>query len=199
MSLFLSVASLEEALGVIGRISPAPLGEEVPLGEALHRVLARDVAAREDIPGFARTTVDGYAVRAADTAGAGEGIPAILRVAGEVAMGRQAARGLAAGEGFALPTGAMLPPGADAAVMVEHTERIGHEVLVKRPVAPGENIILPAEDFAKGAVILPRGRLLSPRDTGILAAAGYERVAVFQKPAVGISSSRSVRSPARGR
>jgi molybdopterin molybdotransferase len=83
----------------------------------------------------------------------------------------------------------MLPPGADAAVMIEHTERIGEEVLVKRPVAPGENVILPAEDFAKGSVILPLGRLISPRDAGILAAAGYERVAVFRQPAVGIIST----------
>jgi molybdopterin molybdotransferase len=189
MSLFLSVASLEEALGIIRTIAPPPGEEEIPLGEALHRVLVRDMVAREDIPGFARTTVDGYAVRAADTAGASEGIPAILRVAGEVAMGREPAGPLAAGEGFSLPTGAMLPPGADAAVMVEHTERIGEEVLVKSPVAPGENVILRAEDFARGSVILPRGRLLSPRDTGILAAAGYERIAVYRKPAVGIIST----------
>ena len=189
MSLFLRVVSLEDALGVIRNLGPAPAEEEILLGDALHRVLARDVVAREDIPGFARTTVDGYAVRAADTVGASEGIPAILLVAGEVAMGREPGRALAAGEGFALPTGAMLPPGADAAVMVEHTERIGDELLVKRPVAPGENVILPAEDFARGSVILPRGRVISPRDAGILAAAGYERVAVYRRPVVGIIST----------
>jgi molybdopterin molybdotransferase len=189
MSLFLSIVSLEEALGVIGRIAPAPREEEIPLGEALGRVLSRDIVAREDIPGFARTTVDGYAVRAADTVGAGEAIPAILRLTGEVAMGREAAGPLGAGEGFALPTGAMLPPGADAAVMMEYTEQIGDEVLVKRPVAPGENVILPAEDFARGSVILPRGRVLSPRDAGILAATGYERVSVYRKPVVGIIST----------
>jgi len=189
MSLFLSVVSLEEAESVIRSIAPAPRDEEIPLGEALHRVLARDLAAREDIPGFARTTVDGYAVRAADTVGASDGIPAILRLTGEVGMGREPAGPLGAGEGFALPTGAMLPPGADAAVMVEHTERIGEEVLVKRPVAPGENVILPAEDFAKGSVILPRGRVLSPRDTGILAATGYEQVSVYRKPVVGVIST----------
>jgi molybdopterin molybdotransferase len=189
MSLFLRVASLEEAEGVIRSIAPGPGEEDISLGESLHRVLARDILAREDIPGFARTTVDGYAVRAADTVGAGDGIPAILRVAGEVLMGGQPAGPLGNGEGFALPTGAMLPMGADAAVMIEHTERIGDEVLVRRPVAPGENVILAGEDFAKGSVILPRGRLLSPRDAGILAAAGNEKVPVCTRPAVGIIST----------
>jgi molybdopterin molybdotransferase len=197
MSLFLTIVPLEEAIRVVRDIAPAPLEEEIPLGEALHRVLSRDAMAREDIPGFARSTVDGYAVRASDTVGASEGIPAILRVTGEVAMGEEPARPLGSGEGFALPTGAMLPSGADAMVMVEHTERIGDEVLVQRPVAPGENVILPAEDFARGSVIIPRGRVLSPRDAGILAAAGYERVPVYRRPVVGIISTGDELVPIR--
>ena len=168
MSLFLRVVTLEEAVRVIRDIAPAPVGEEIPLSEALHRVLARDVNAAGDIPGFARTTVDGYAVRAADTVGSGEAVPAILRLAGEVSMGTEPGRPLGRGEGIYLPTGAMLPAGADAAVMIEYTERIGDEILVKRPVAPGENVIFPGEDFLKGAVILPKGtRPFAPgyRDT----------------------------------
>jgi molybdopterin molybdotransferase len=189
MGLFLSVVTLEEAIGVIRSIAPAPAVEEIPLGEALHRVLARDVKAREDIPGFARTTVDGYAVRAADTTGASEAIPALLRLAGDVPMGREPALPHRPGEGVATPTGAMLPGGADAAVMIEYTERIGDEILVKRPVAPGENVILAGEDFAAGAVILPRGRRISPRDAGILAAAGCGRVSVYRRAVVGIIST----------
>lgn len=189
MSLFLSVVSLEEAERIVRTLAPPPGEEKIPLGEALHRVLARDVKAREDIPGFARTTVDGYVVRAADTAGAGEAVPALLRLAGEIPMGRATATRLRPGEGFSVPTGAMLPAGADAAVMVEHTEQIGDEILVKRPVAPGENVILAGEDFAAGSTILPRGRRLSPRDAGILAAAGCERVAVYRRPVVGVIST----------
>jgi molybdopterin molybdotransferase len=186
MSLFLRVVTLGEAVGAIRRIAPPPLEEEIPLGGALGRVLARNAKAREDIPGFARTTVDGYAVRARDTTGAGEAIPAILRMAGELSMGSSPAKSLQPGEGMYIPTGAMLPGGADAAVMIEYTEMIGEEILVKRPVAPGENVILAGEDFPAGAVILPRGRVLSPRDAGILAAAGYDRVPVYRKPVVGI-------------
>lgn len=189
MSLFLRVVTLEEAIGVIRDIAPAPVEEKVLLNGALHRVLARDVYAAEDIPGFARTTVDGYAVRAADTVGAGEAIPAILRLSGEVAMGMEPGRPLEKGEGIYLPTGAMLPAGTDAAVMIEYTERIGDEILVKRPVAPGENIILAGEDFPEGGLILPKDRRLSPRDIGILAAAGHERVAVYRRPVVGIIST----------
>ena len=189
MSLFLRVVTLEEAVGVIRGIAPAPVGEEVALSDALHRVLARDVQAEENIPGFARTTVDGYAVRAADTVGAGEAIPADLRLAGEVPMGAEPAHPLHPGEAIYLPTGAMLPDGADAAVMIEYAERIGEEILVKRPVAPGENVIFAGEDFAKGTRILPRGRYLSSRDVGILAASGCDRVAVYRKPFVGIIST----------
>jgi len=189
MSLFLRVVTLEEAIGVIRDVAPAPVEEEVPLDRALHRVLARDVKAAEDIPGFARTTVDGYAVRATDTTGAGEAIPAILRLSGEVAMGLEPGRPLEEGEGIYLPTGAMLPTGTDAAVMIEYTERIGDEILVKRPVAPGENVILAAEDFPKGALILPKGLQLSPRDVGILAAAGQDRIQVYRVPVIGVIST----------
>ncbi|HUK93304.1 MAG TPA: gephyrin-like molybdotransferase Glp [Methanomicrobiales archaeon] len=189
MSLFLRVVTLEEAVRVVRKIAPHPPEEEVPLRESLHRVLARKVRAAEDIPGFARTTVDGYAVRASETVGAGESLPSILRMAGEVPMGSEPGRPLGRGEGIYLPTGAMLPDGADAAVMIEYTERIGAEILVKRPVAPGENVILAGEDFPKGAAILPKGTHLSPRDVGILAAAGYERIEVNRRPVIGIIST----------
>jgi len=189
MSLFLRVVTLEEAERVIRKIAPHPVEDEIPLSEALHRVLARDVHAAGNIPGFARTTVDGYAVRAADTVGAGEAIPAILRLTGEVSMGTEPGRHLGKGEGIYIPTGAMLPAGADAAVMIEYTERIGVEILVKRPAAPGENVIIAGEDFPKGGLILPKGTHLSPRDIGILAAAGSDRVAVYRRPVVGIIST----------
>ncbi|HXW98337.1 MAG TPA: gephyrin-like molybdotransferase Glp, partial [Methanomicrobiales archaeon] len=178
-------------------IAPQPGEEEVPLARALGRVLAYDVHAREDIPGFARSTVDGYAIRAADTAGAGEAIPAILRTTGELTMGSPAMKPLLPGSAVYIPTGAMLPDGADAAVMIEYTEQIGDEILVKRPAAPGENVILGDEDFPKGSRVLPRGRILSPREIGILAATGFERVPVYRRPLVGILSTGNELVPVR--
>uniref|UniRef100_A0A7C2EII0 Molybdopterin molybdenumtransferase n=1 Tax=Ammonifex degensii TaxID=42838 RepID=A0A7C2EII0_9THEO len=168
------------------RLSRLPC-EDIPLTEAFGRVLAGPVKAREDVPGFDRATMDGFAVRAADTFGASEGLPAYLRVTGEVLMG-QAPRGrLGPGEAWRIPTGGMLPPGADAVVMVEHTEEIGPDMIaVLRPVAPEENVVRRGDDVRAGAVVLPAGRRLRPSDIGLLAACGVAEVCVLKRPVVGI-------------
>lgn len=164
--------------------------EMVPLADALGRVLAQDMTAREDVPPFARSTVDGYAVRSADTFGAAASVPVTLAVAGEVLMGQVAPVALAPGQAVAVPTGGMLPPGADAVVMVENTESADEEtVLVLRPVAPRENVIVPGEDMARGAVVLPAGRCLAPADIGALAACGYAQVPVRRRPVVAVLST----------
>nr|MDA8212107.1 molybdopterin molybdenumtransferase MoeA [Clostridia bacterium] len=95
--------------------------QRIPLVEALGRVLAQDIISPSDVPGFARSTVDGYAVKAKDTFGASESLPALITVAGEVLMGNAADKMLAPGEGVRISTGGMLPPGSDAAVMIEYT------------------------------------------------------------------------------
>jgi len=189
MSLFLNIVPVSEAITAIRRLAVKGAGEQVPLDDALHRVLAEDIRSDVDIPGFTRSIVDGYAVLAADTVGAGESIPAILTLKGRVAMGTGTDASLTTGECIYVPTGGSLPGGADAAVMVEQTETVGSEVLVKKPVAPGENILLFNEDFSKGGVVLPRGRRLSAQDIGVLAAAGCTRVPVIQKPRVAVIST----------
>lgn len=164
--------------------------ETVPLMAGLGRVLARDVTAPEDVPPFARSTVDGYAVRSADTFGASASAPALLTLAGEVLMGQASGTVLAAGQAVAVPTGGMLPPGADAVVMVENTEKPDAQtVLVLRPAAPGENVVTQGEDMARGVVVLRRGRRLAPADIGALAACGYTQVPVRRKPAVAVFST----------
>jgi len=189
MSLFLNVVQVSEAIAVVRTIA-VPCGQElVPLHEALHRVLAADVRADADIPGFTRSVVDGFAVRAADTTGAGESVPAILTMLGRIVMGSSADLSIRAGSCFYIPTGGILPDGADAAVMIENTERAGDEVLVKRAVAHGENILLYNEDFSKGDVVLSRGRRLSAQDIGVLAAAGCTDVPVTRLPRIGIIST----------
>jgi molybdopterin molybdotransferase len=189
MSVFFSVVQVSEAITTIRSLATEPAREPVPLEEALCRVLAEDVRSDVDIPGFTRSVVDGYAVRAADTAGAGESVPALLSLEGRIAMGAGTDRPISPGECMYVPTGGILPEGADGAVMVEYTETVGDQVLVKRAVAPGENILLFNEDFSQGGVVLRKGRRLSAQDTGVLAAAGCTSVPVFGKPRVGIIST----------
>ena len=125
---------------------------------ACGRVPAADVRAPGALPGFDRSSVDGYAVRAADTFGASESIPGYLRVVGAVRMGAAASTQVGPGTAVAIPTGGMLPGGADAVVMIEHTaEATADTVEVARPVAPGENVVRFDEDVAAGAAIAPRG------------------------------------------
>lgn len=190
MSRFLTVIPVADAITVLTRIAPRPVTEEVPLEQSAGRVLAADVKADTDIPGFDRSVVDGYAVRAADTIGAGDAIPAMLRCTGRIAMG-QAAPALRADAGTCIyiPTGGVLPAGADAVVMVENTETAGEMVLVRKPVANHENVLLHDEDFRKGAIVLPAGRRLSAQDVGVLAAAGCSCVPVTQRPRIGIIST----------
>jgi molybdopterin molybdotransferase len=164
--------------------------ETVALAEAHGRVPAEPVRAPHDLPGFARSTVDGYAVRAADTYGASEGLPSYLDVTGAVAMGRAPEVTVAPGRAVAMPTGGVLPEGADAVVMVEHTqEAMPGTIEVVRPAAPGDGLVRADEDARAGAELLPAGRPLRPQDLGLLAAAGVTSVRAFARPRVAIVST----------
>lgn len=165
-------------------------GETVALASALGRVPVEPVTAPSALPGFARSTVDGYAVRAADTYGASEGLPSYLEVVGAVRMG--AAPDVAVGPATAalMPTGGVLPDGADAVVMVEYTsETMPGTVEVVRPVAPGDGLVRADEDVAVGTVLIPAGRPLRAQDLGMLASAGVTTVAVHARPVVAILST----------
>jgi molybdopterin molybdotransferase len=167
--------------------TPRPRGtERVALRDAHRRVLAVDIIANEDLPEFDKSTVDGYAVRAADTAGVTERVPAHLEVVGEVQMGTRPEFGVGPGEAARIPTGGMLPPGADAVIMVEHTEPQEGAVGTTRRAAPGENVIRRAEDVRGGEVVLRRGTRLRPQDLGLLAGIGVTEVEVFLQPRVAV-------------
>jgi molybdopterin molybdotransferase len=164
--------------------------ETIPLAEALRRVPASPVTAPHPLPGFARSTVDGYAVRAADTYGVSEGLPGYLTVTGAVLMGTEPDTNVAPGTAVAMPTGGALPPGADAVVMIEYTaEAMPGTIEVVRPVAPGEGVVRADEDAAIGQDIIPAGRVLRPQDLGMLAAAGVTSVRVHVRPVVTIFST----------
>ena len=164
--------------------------ESVGLEEALGRIPAEPLAAPHALPGFARATVDGFAVRAADTYGASEGLPSYLDVAGEIRMGAPPEMAVTPGSAVAIATGAPLPPGADAVVKIEHTQAATPELLeILRPATPGEGMVRADEDAAPGAELVPAGRPLRAQDLGMLAAAGLVEVPVRARPRVTIVST----------
>jgi len=197
MSRFLSVIAVADAVAAAEKIAPAQKTETVPVEQSAGRVLAGDIAADVDIPGFDRSVVDGYAVRSADTTGAGNSAPSLLQCIGRVAMGTHDTNlRIGTAECTYIPTGGVLPEGADAAVMVEYTEEAGDTILVKKTVAHGENILLRDDDFKTGEVVFHAGRRLSPQDAGVLAACGCATVMVAKKPVIGIISTGNELVPA---
>lgn len=170
-------------------LAPVTRAETVPLHAARGRILAHAVVAGDTLPGFARALMDGFAVRGADTHGAGEASPAYLRLAGEVLMGTVPERSVGPFEALRIHTGAMLPPGADAVVMLEETNLHGDEVEVLVAVPAGENVLLPGEDVRAGATALEAGTRLDAAALGGLAALGCTRVAVRARPRVAILST----------
>jgi molybdopterin molybdotransferase len=188
---FLNLLPPAQALDLLlERLNPQTHVEEISSADALQRVLAAPVVATTPLPPFARTTVDGYAVRARDTYGASESLPAYLSLAGEVAMGAAPDLRLQMAQCVLIHTGGMLPVGADAVVMLENTQiaRPG-EVEVLKAVAVGENVIAEGEDVGIGDQVIPAGVSLRAAEIGGLMALGVTRVRVGRRPLVGILSS----------
>lgn len=195
MAEFFNVLPPDEARGLMLRhlatLSPS---ETILTSAALGRVTAEAVFAPGALPAFRRSTMDGYAVRAADTFGASGSLPAFLKVTGEVPMGRPARSVLAPGEAVIVHTGGMIPETADAVVQIEHTQSLDakpgtkppFEIEVFRAVAVGQNVLQVGEDVSTGAEILPAGHLLRPQDTGGLLAVGVVELAVTRRPRVAI-------------
>ena len=183
--------SFQEALRRLEEAIPAePVGTaRVRLEEALWRVLAEDVVAEIDVPGFRRATMDGYAVRAEDTYGADVDRPVRLKLVGHVEVGKPALACVGPGECVEVATGAMLPEGADAVVRIEATERQERDVLVFEAVAPGQNIMERGADVRAGEAVLCSGELLTPAKLGVLSALGLKEIAVFKKPKVAVLST----------
>ncbi|HHU32681.1 MAG TPA: molybdopterin molybdotransferase MoeA [Clostridia bacterium] len=185
------LTSLEEAKSKISSYwKTEPEKVRISVLDAFDKVLAEDIIAGADVPGFSRATVDGYAVRSSSTFGATEAMPAYLQVIGQIAMGKSAALAVGQGEGVGIPTGGMLPEQADAVVMVEYTEEMGQaEIAVTRPVSPGENVIKAGEDIRAGSLLFKQGHRLRPQDLGMLASQGILQVKVYSPFKVGIIST----------
>lgn len=187
---FFNVKTVAETLDVIANhFHPIAKPVCVPLTEALDMVLSEDIVAGEQVPHFDRSTVDGFAVRARDTYGASDSLPAFLTVTGKIEMGKEASQALKEGQAQAIPTGGMLPEGADSIVMIEHVEEVDDLLNVYRQVAPGENIIRAGDDVNKGDLVMAAGQRLRPQDLGVLSAIGITTVRVYPRPVVAILST----------
>ena len=191
---FLTVITRDEATARFQRhLQLAPLGKEtVPLAKALGRILAEDVRSAVDVPAFDRSNVDGFAVQAADTAGAMEEERRGLVLNDEVlATGVAPREPVLPGRATMIATGAMVPRGADAVVMVEHTEVAGNgrQLEVARAVVPGDNVSYAGTDIAKGETVLRAGQRLTSREIGVVAAIGLADVVVYRRPSVAILST----------
>src|SRR3989442_5530149 len=188
MKAFTKILTPQEAKDVFARVfAPSALGtERVLLGQSLHRILAQTVAASSDLPAFDRSTVDGYAVRAANTTRASATGAITLHLVGEVLMGDQVKFAVGEGQAARIPTGGMMPAGADAVVMQEYTVRQDATVAIARAAKVGENVLQRGSDAIVGAVILSPGRRLRPQDLGLVAGLGVSDVLVYRRPRVGI-------------
>ncbi|HTY62439.1 MAG TPA: gephyrin-like molybdotransferase Glp [Acidobacteriota bacterium] len=189
MAEFLHVITADQLVQLLGRFSRLP-AERVPLDASLDRVLCEDIIAGEDLPEGARSTVDGYAVRAEDTFGASDSIPAFLDVVGSIAMGTLPDFEIRSGQAAQIPTGGFLPLGADAVVMVEYTNQAGAgSIEVTKPVTLRTNVLEKGEDAKSGEILLSKGKKLRSQELGFLAALGITEAAVYRKPRVAVISS----------
>jgi len=190
MNDFFKLISPSDFVALFADFSPLDC-EYIPLAKARGRILAKPLTSQEALPPFSRSTMDGFAVRAADTFGCSESETALLTVIGEIAMGTSGqAFSLRPSQAARIWTGGELPQKADAVVMVEYTQPFDQEtVAVFRPVAPGENVIRAGEDYAPGTVVLEPGSRLRPQDLGVLSGLGITQVSVYRQPRVAILST----------
>ncbi len=164
--------------------------ESCSLSDALDRVLGKDILSPENLPTHPRSTMDGFAVRAADTFGASSSMPCYLEIDGDVAMGQMPTGEVLQGKCFRIATGGLLPKGSDAVMMFEHTIPVDDRMIeVVKSVGVGINLINRGEDIEKGKPALPKGHLLRPQDLGLLAGLGIAKVEVYRRPKVGILST----------
>jgi molybdopterin molybdotransferase len=186
---FFKVLTPQEALRLLLQVDPVAT-ECVPTVAARGRVLCENLRSAVDLPHFNRAAMDGYAVRSKDTFGASQSLPAYLKLAGVVEMGKAATQSLGTGQAIRISTGGMMPPESDAVVMVEYTDEVeGGLVEVHRGVSPGQNVIQIGDDIKKGEPVFPRGRRLKAHDIGALTGIGISSAPVFKRPRIALIST----------
>ena len=186
---FFKVLAPQDALRLLLAVEPVGT-ERIASVKGRARVLAEDLHSAVDLPHFHRAAMDGYAVKAKDTFGASQSLPAYLKLAGVVEMGKETVRALAGGEALRISTGGMMPPESDAVVMVEYTdETTGGLVEVHRGVSPWQNVIQIGDDIKQGELVFQRSRRLRAHDLGALTGVGISSISVYKRPRVGLIST----------
>jgi molybdopterin molybdotransferase len=186
---FFKVLAPQDALRLL--LAVESIGtERVPTIKARARVLAEDLYSAVDLPHFHRAAMDGYAVKAKDTFGASQSLPAYLKLAGVVEMGKEATQAVNSGEAIRISTGGMMPPQADSVVMVEYTDETDAGLVeIHRGVSPWQNVIQIGDDIKQGELVFRRGRRLKAHDLGALTGVGISSVPVYKRPRVGLIST----------
>ena len=189
MGEFFNVVESKKVYEFISNLKSIEDSETVDIRESISRVSSENVVAGEDLPGFDRSTVDGYAVKSSDVFGASVSTPAMLRVVGEIKIDEEYAGALKEGEALKVPTGGKLPDGADSVVMIEDTREAGEYIEVFKPVAPGQNVMRKDEDVSKGTIVLKKGTRINIGHVALLLNLGIVKVKVTRKLKVGIIST----------
>ena len=186
---FFKVLAPQEALKLLLAVKPVET-ERIAAVAARGRVLGEDLFSAVDLPHFHRAAMDGYAVRAKDTFGASQSLPAYLKFAGVVEMGKEAVQPIASGEAIRISTGGMMPPASDAVVMVEYTEETSAGLVeIQRSVSPWQNVIQIGDDIKKGEPVFHRGRRLRAHDIGALTGVGISEICVYRRPRIALIST----------
>ncbi|MGM0410476.1 MAG: gephyrin-like molybdotransferase Glp [Bacillota bacterium] len=164
--------------------------EKINILDSIDRISGKKIKSKVNLPPFNRSTVDGFAVRAQDTAGASTTLPAYLDVIGEVKMGEKTNLEIGPGEAVEMPTGGMIPEGADAVLMIEYTDYLDKDTIeTAKAVAVGENIVVKGEDIASGDLLFDKGHRIRPRDIGAMAGLGITELSVYKKPEIAVIST----------
>jgi len=191
---FKSLISFEEAQTIaLSSVEPINRTETVGVKDALNRVLSSAIKAKIAVPPFDRAAMDGYAVRASDTFGAGQFAPKVLRIVGAVHAGEVPDTKISQGKCMEIATGAPIPEGGDAVVMIEDTESEGEDARIFKPVYPGANLSKKGSDISQGTVVLHEGEVLNPSKISVMASLGLETAEVYEKPSVAIIPTGKVR------
>jgi molybdopterin molybdotransferase len=180
--------SMEKALEIFQEYATTVGIEEISIADSFERILAEDIVAGFPLPPFCRSPLDGYALRAADTAGADEANPASLRITQTIYAGEVPTEPLSSGETAAVTTGAPLPEGSDTVIKFEDIRREGDTISIRSALRAGENVVPQGEDIAQGEKVLEKGTHITPAAVGLLASLGFVKVSVYKKPRVAVIS-----------